>query len=136
MSVEVIHGLPEQFSDLEDFREPSVHLSLAVPTKLMDPSKITFHRDPRKYYGNKWNREVPMACGCSTYACYIGAAEDALERKYGDFDMEQQPENDFILTLFCGKCAKQISKPFSAWKICRWHGGANWIAQNSSESFQ
>jgi len=86
MSVEVIHGLPEQFSDLEDFREPSVHLSLAVPTKLMDPSKITFHRDPRKYYGDKWNSEVPMACGCSTYACYIGAAEDTLERKYGDFD--------------------------------------------------
>lgn len=112
--------------NFESYKEPKIHLSLAVPVKADN-----FSGNPRRFYGKNCNKEIPMACGCKTEAYLIGAAEENLSKMFGNFDVEQQPPNDFLLTLFCGQCAKQISMPFSAWKIWRFHGGANWIAQNS-----
>jgi hypothetical protein len=117
-----------------EIKEPTTRRSLAVP---VNPG--TFDPSWKQYYGEGWNTKVPMACGCITYACFIGEAETASKKYYMNgrkFDNLQQPKNDFLLTLFCGICAKQVCTPESAWAICAKHGCANWIAQNATKSFQ
>lgn len=103
-------------------------LNLAVPT---DPENF-YGTNPHRFYGNRWKYPVKMACGCTTYAYLIGQAERELLKQFPDFDVDEKPDYDFQLTLFCGNCGKQITETCSAWIICRWHGGANWIAQNAT----
>lgn len=102
-------------------------LSLSVPT-----NADNFCGNPRDFYGRNWNQPVKMACGCETIAYLIGAEESKLVKQFPNFDVDEKPDYDFQLTLFCGNCAKQITATCSAWEIRRWCGAANWIRENAT----
>ena len=116
---------------LVSYEEPSERIYLAVPT---NPDNFCGFLPKECYYRKTLERTVRMPCGCTTKVHLLGAREEKLMTKYGNFHVTQQPKNDFLLTLFCGNCGKQITEPCSAWMIINtFKGSPKWIKLNSAE---
>jgi hypothetical protein len=117
---------------MKDYEEPTIPLSCFIPVNEeeqcsgFDPSGYDATVDP--------NKKILMACGCAAFLGDILTEETKICNTHKSFN-QQQPEEDVLLTLFCGKCRKQITVPSSAWIICRYHGFANLILQDSTENF-
>lgn len=123
-------SLNSLFEDMKTYRTPQRKITYAVP---VSPGEIPLTNFD--FRGVEWKTPVPMACGCHTTLGMINAFERYMLRYHKYSHYGTQAENDFLLTLVCGKCAKQVSEPFSAWSIARYHGCANWVAQNASKTF-
>ena len=112
-----------------NYKEPTTHRSCVIPVNKeecigFDPSCYNGTVDP--------NKKIFMACGCTAFLGDILTEETKICNAFKSSNL-QQPEEDVLLTLFCGKCPKQITDPFSAWIIYKYHGFANWIMQNFTE---
>ena len=114
---------------LRNFKEPTTNVSLLIP---VNKTCIGFNAE---LFADGVNPEqkIRMSCGCEACLGDILTEEHTLLLKYYTC---QQPADDVLLTLFCGNCGKQITETFSAWKIMKWHGFANWIMLNSTKTFQ
>ena len=116
---------------MKNYKEPTTRLSCFIPVNEeqcsgFDPSGYDATVDP--------NKKILMACGCTAFLGDIITEDTKICNAYKSFN-RQQPEEDVLLTLFCGKCRIQITVPSSAWIICRYHGFANLILQDSTENF-
>jgi hypothetical protein len=116
---------------MRNYKEPTTLHSCVIPVNEeecigFDPSFYNATVDP--------NKNILMACGCTAFLGDILTEETKICNALKSSNL-QQPKEDVLLTLFCGKCSKQITDPFSAWIIYKYHGFANWIMQNSTEKF-